>query len=262
MDRLDAAAIALPGVAARVVARCGSTNQLLLEDRSAGAVLLAAEEQTAGRGRRGRRWHSAPGAGLTFSLARTVKRPVRELAGLSLVAGVAAVRALRALGVARAALKWPNDLVVGNAKLGGILVETRGGAGAVRAVIGIGINCRRDSGLAVRLGRQVGFLDEHLSPLPSRNAILVEVARHLLQTLDGFEAQGLEPIRREWEAMDALAGQKLRVRLADGRVVTGLDAGLAEDGGLRLSTRRGMRAVRSGRVVSTRAAQAPRTRTP
>jgi BirA family biotin operon repressor/biotin-[acetyl-CoA-carboxylase] ligase len=253
MDRLDASAISLPGVDVRVVPRCGSTNEILLNDKSAGAVLLAAEEQTAGRGRRGRRWHSAPGAGLTFSLARTVKRPLRELSGLSLVAGVAAVRALRTLGVARAALKWPNDLVVGDAKLGGILVETRSANGAVRAVIGVGINCRRDSGLAVRLGRKVAFLDQFIS-VKDRNEILAETAKSLQASLDAFEAKGLEPIRKEWEAMDALAGQKLRVRLADGRVVTGLDAGLAEDGGLRLATRRGVRAVRSGRVISTRAA--------
>lgn len=163
------------------------------------------------------------------------------------------MRALRALGVARAALKWPNDLVVGNAKLGGILVETRGGHGAVRAVIGIGINCRRDSGLAVRLGRQVAFLDEFIA-LKDRNVILRATAESLLASLDAFESHGLEPIRKEWEALDAHAGQKLRVRLADGRVLTGVDAGLAADGGLQLATRRGIRAVRSGRVVTTRAA--------
>src|SRR5687767_16036938 len=123
MDRLEAAAIALPGVAVRVVERCTSTNDLALKAQS--PVLVAAEEQTAGRGRRGRRWHSAPGAGVTFSLGRRIRRPVRELAALSLVAGVAATRALRALGVRTAALKWPNDLVVDGAKLGGILVETR-----------------------------------------------------------------------------------------------------------------------------------------
>jgi BirA family biotin operon repressor/biotin-[acetyl-CoA-carboxylase] ligase len=253
MDRLNAAAITLPGVEVRVVQRCESTNTILLGEKSPSPILLAAEEQTAGRGRRGRRWHSAPGAGLTFSLARTMQRPLRELSGLSLVAGVAAVRALRALGVGRAALKWPNDLVVDGAKLGGILVESRGANGTVRAVIGIGINCRRDSGLAVRLGRQVGFLDQFIL-VKDRNVILVETARSLLAALDAFEARGLEPFRKEWEAMDTHAGQKLRVRLADGRVVTGLDAGLAEDGGLRLATRRGVRAVRSGRVISTRAA--------
>src|SRR6185503_2956197 len=137
MDRLDAAAIVVPGVEVRVVERCTSTNDLLSKENN--PVLLAAEEQTAGRGRRGRRWHSAPGAGATFSLGRRVRRPVRELAALSLVAGVAAARALRALGLQQAALKWPNDLMVDGAKLGGILVENRD---SNYAVIGIGINCR------------------------------------------------------------------------------------------------------------------------
>jgi len=254
MDRLDANAIGFPGVEVRVAQRCGSTNDLLLDDRSSGPVLLAAEEQTAGRGRRGRRWHSAPGAGLTFSLALRVKRPARELAGLSLAAGVALCKALRALGVARAALKWPNDLVVDGAKLGGILVETRGAGAATRAVIGIGINCRRDTVLAVRLGRKLAALDQYLSPLPSRNDLLKAIIPVLLETLATFEAQGLETLRGEWEALDAHAGQRLRVRLAGGRVLTGVAAGLAEDGGLRLNTKRGVRAVRSGRVVSARPA--------
>src|SRR5918994_7602341 len=156
MDQLDGAAIVLPGVEVRIVERCTSTNDLLLKENN--TVLLAAEEQTAGRGRRGRRWHSAPGAGLTFSLGRRIRRPARELAALSLVAGVAAARALRALGVRPAALKWPNDLVVDGAKLGGILVETRNGG---HAAIGVGINCRRDEKLEMRVRRQVAFLSEY-----------------------------------------------------------------------------------------------------
>jgi len=252
MDRLDAAAIALPGVEVRIMQRCSSTNTLLLEDKGGGCVLLAAEAQSAGRGRRGRRWHSAPGAGLTFSLARRVRRPLRELAGLSLVAGVAVSRALRGLGVARAALKWPNDIVVGGAKLGGILVETRPENGSIRAVIGVGINCRRDSALALRLGRKIGFLDQYI-PI-ERNLILKTIAQTLLDALHTFEAHGLEPLRREWEGMDAHAGQRLRVRLAGGRMVSGIASGLTGDGSLRLTTRQGVRAVSSGRVVSSRSA--------
>ncbi len=110
----------LAGTEVRKVERCGSTNTVLLDEGKPG-VLLIADEQTAGRGRRGRRWYSAPGADIAFSLSAEVAKPPP---GLSLVAGVAAARALRALGVAQAALKWPNDLLVGGAKLGGILVET------------------------------------------------------------------------------------------------------------------------------------------
>jgi len=252
MDKLDGAAIVLPGVEVRVVERCTSTNDLLSKENN--PVLLAAEEQTAGRGRRGRRWHSTPGAGLTFSLGRRIRRPARELAALSLVAGVAAARALRALGVQRAALKWPNDLLVDSAKLGGILVEARTPGGTREgsyAVIGLGINCRRTPGLAARLGRDVAFVNDFV--VVSRNEILQRTAAALLAALDAFEAGGLDALRAEWEALDAHAGQRLRVRLADGRVVSGVAGGLAEDGALRLVTRNGVRAVRSGRVVSARA---------
>jgi BirA family biotin operon repressor/biotin-[acetyl-CoA-carboxylase] ligase len=249
MDRLDAAAIVLPGAEVLVVQRCTSTNDLLLKKNPEKPVLVAAEEQTAGRGRRGRRWHSAPGAGVTFSLGRRVRRPVRELAALSLVAGVATARALHALGVHGARLKWPNDLVVDGAKLGGILVETRNGG---HAVIGIGINCRRASGLQAKVRRKVGFLNDFVSA--GRNQVIRQVAAALLEALEIFEKHGLDALRAEWEALDAHAGQKLRVRLTDGRTLSGIASGLGADGSLQLHTRRGMRAVTSGRVVSARAA--------
>ena len=250
MERLDAALIALPGLQVRVVPRCASTNSELMMAMIAGPVLLAAEEQSAGRGRRGRRWHSRPGD-LTFSLARRIRRPARELAALPLVAGAAAAGALRELGV-KAALKWPNDLIVEGAKLGGILVETRQDAGATRAVFGIGINCSGAPGLDARLGRQVASLDQFIAP--SRNAVIRLVARSLMAALDLFEAQGFEAVRREWEAMHAHAGQMLRVRLADGRSVSGIADGLGQDGSLRLLTRHGALSLQSGRVISARAA--------
>ncbi len=252
MDELNAAAITVPGIEVRVVERCTSTNAILSKEGRCG-VLLAAEEQTAGRGRRGRRWHSARGTGITFSVALKTRRPVRELPGLPLVAGVAAVQALRALGVAQAALKWPNDLVAGGAKLGGILVETRSAAGGTLAVIGVGVNCRRDATLQPRLRRRVAALEQFIA-LPDRNTLIARVTQSLVEAVARFEAHGLEPLAREWETLHAHAGQRLRVRLADGRVVSGVARGLAGDGGLRLETRAGVRAVRSGRVISARAA--------
>src|SRR2546422_11473934 len=96
----------LPGIEVRMVERCSSTNEVLLTEAKPD-VLLAAEEQTAGRGRRGQRWYSPPGAGVTFSLSALIRRPARELAGLSVVARVGAARALRTLGVP-AALKLPD----------------------------------------------------------------------------------------------------------------------------------------------------------
>jgi BirA family biotin operon repressor/biotin-[acetyl-CoA-carboxylase] ligase len=189
---------------------------------------------------------------VTFSLARRVQRPARELAALSLVAGVAVASALRSLGAGPTALKWPNDLVVGPAKLGGILVETRPEGAQTLAVFGVGINCHRAGVLATRLRRAVASLDEFVSP--RRNSVIEAIARALMAAVDRFEALGFEAVRPQWEALHAHAGQRLRVRLADGSSVSGIVRGLAPDGALRLSTRRGERAVHSGRVISARAA--------
>jgi BirA family biotin operon repressor/biotin-[acetyl-CoA-carboxylase] ligase len=252
MDRLDERAIALPGIEVRVLQRCTSTNALLLAEGKPD-VLLAAEEQTAGRGRRGRRWHASRGSAVTFSLARMVHRPPRELAGLALAAGVGAARALRSLGAVRTALKWPNDLLIEGAKLGGILVETRSiGASPALAVIGIGINCRADALIARRVRRPIAALEQYIAV--DRNQIISRMATSLLEALAAFDADGLARLGGEWEAMHAHAGERLRVRLANGRVVTGLARGLDREGGLQLETRAGIRAVQSGRVLSARPA--------
>jgi BirA family transcriptional regulator, biotin operon repressor / biotin---[acetyl-CoA-carboxylase] ligase len=254
MDRLRVGAIHVPGVEVRVLGRCASTNAALLAERLTRPVLLAADEQAAGRGRRGRRWHSAAGCGALFSLGMPLRRPARDLAGLSIVAGVAAIRALRALGATDAALKWPNDLLVRGAKLGGILVETRAQGSGSAAVIGIGVNHRDAHRLASRLRRGVAALEDMLRPLPERNAVIGALARELFAALRAFDAGGFGPFRDDWEGLHAHAGQRLRVRLADGRQVAGIAAGLAADGGLQLRTRHGLRTVRSGSVTRARPA--------
>src|SRR6516165_1419427 len=124
----------------RAVAETGSSNADLLAAAGAGAAegtVLMAEAQTAGRGRLGRRWASPPRAGLTFSvLLRPDGVPAALLGWLPLLAGVAAAASVRAVAAVDATLKWPNDVLVGERKLGGILAERTGAA----VVIGIGIN--------------------------------------------------------------------------------------------------------------------------
>jgi len=260
MDRLDQSRICVPGLEIRVMDRCTSTSALLLAeipDHPVLPVLLAAEEQTAGRGQRARQWRSAPGAGATFSILRRMRCPPQNLAGLSLAVGVAAARALRALGAGEVALKWPNDLLAGGnnsgAKLGGILIETRVQGQAVVAVVGIGINCRPVRALDAQLRRRLAALDDLVQPAPSRNAVISTVAREVLAALESFETAGLPAFAQAWRALHAHEGRRLRVRLADGRTVSGIAAGLAPGGALRLQTRRGMREVASGRILSASA---------
>jgi len=241
-----------------VVDSCPSTNSSLLEESDVYRPrLLVTEEQTAGRGRRGRRWLSGLGNALTVSLRREVHRPLRELPTLSLVAGVAAARALCRFGADSVRLKWPNDLVVtepgGDAKLGGILVETRQQGLRVAAVIGIGINLRNSRKVQGTLRRRVIALEQLIDPLPSRNQLVGALANEFCEALDAFEARGFASAQGEWETMHAHAGRRLRIRLAGGRVLAGIAEGLDEHGGLRLRTPRGLHAVHSGRVVNARA---------
>ena len=238
---------------------------MLLAEKPDHPVLLAAEEQTAGRGRRGRKWHSAPGAGVTFSILRRMDCAPRRLSGLSLAVGVAVARALRALGAGEVALKWPNDLLAGGknagAKLGGILIETRVQGGEISAVVGIGINCRRVRALGARLRRSVTALAELVRPVPARNAVIAAVAREVLAALEAYERSGLAAFADDWRALHAHEGSRLRVRLADGRTVSGIAAGIAPSGALRLHTRAGLRDVTSGRV-SVNAARVRTTKRP
>ena len=192
MNPLDPSQIRVPGLEIRVVGRCTSTNALLRDDRSAVPVLLAAELQTAGRGRHGRRWRSAPGAGATFSILRSMRCEQRRLAGLSVAVGISSARALRRLGARGVAVKWPNDLMLNRRKLGGILIETRPrGTGSV-AIVGIGINCRRQPRLSARLGRGVATLDELTRRPVSRNAVIGAVAREVLRALAAWERAARE----------------------------------------------------------------------
>jgi BirA family biotin operon repressor/biotin-[acetyl-CoA-carboxylase] ligase len=187
MDRLTCAGINVPGLEVRIVERCTSTNAVLRAGDGAHPVLLAAEEQTAGRGRHGRRWRSARGAGATFSIRRHMACKQRLLAGLSVAVGISSARALRGLGARGVSLKWPNDLMVRRRKLGGILIETRPSADGSVVIVGIGINCRDQPRLGTRLGRGVASLDEVLRFPVSRNAVIGTVAREVLVALCAWE---------------------------------------------------------------------------
>ena len=130
---------------------------------------------------------------------------------------------------------------------------TRSFNGAIKAVIGVGINLRGAAALRTRLRREVAAL-EQFTVVPDPALLAGAIGDALLDALAAFEAHGLEALRSEWQRLDAHAGQKLRVRLADGRVVTGIASGLEADGALRLATRAGVRAIRSGRVITSRLA--------
>ena len=257
IERIRSAA-SHPSLAIETVAKVGSTNQLLM-DASFGAapaapLLLAADEQTGGRGRRGRGWVMEAGRSVAFSIAiERVAQGVRPVVGLPIAVGVAAAGALCTLAP-DVHLKWPNDLQRGRRKFGGILVESRRGppgsphvAPVERFVIGIGLNLLAPSDPEGRIGQAVTGLFEADVPV-GPEAVIGRVAGAVLGAVPRFLSEGLAPFRQEWDRFDALHGQEIAV-IQDGRIeATGIARGVDESGALRLQTATGLRVLTSGDI--------------
>ena len=237
-----------------------STNAQLMQRVGAGVrsgLVLVAEEQNAGRGRRGRAWHSGIGSALTFSLLWRFAQGARELAGLSLAVGLGLVRALRAAGAAGVQLKWPNDLVTPDGKLAGILIEVQGDVlGPSAAVIGIGLNVRPDPRMRAAIDQPVADLETIAGAPVDRNLLLAGLLREIVAVLDAFAAQGFAPLREEWQRFHVHQNRKVRLMLPDGNEVTGVACGVAEDGALLLDAGNGIVRHHSGEV-SLRGAGVP-----
>jgi len=228
-----------------------STNSLLLA-RAAGAAtgsVIAAEWQTHGRGRRGRPWHSVPGATLTFSLLWRFQQGAGFLSGLSLAVGVALCRALAALGVGEAGLKWPNDVLWRGRKLAGILIEMQGDMlGPNAAIIGIGLNCRLPGALRDRIDQPAADLATACDGAPDRNRVLALLLIELARVLDEFGRSGFAPLRDEWQRRHVYQGKAVRIALPDGSEASGTAEGVADDGTLMIATNAGVRRFHTGDV--------------
>ncbi len=234
-----------------------STNTDLVQGAGQGAAsgsVIAAEWQSHGRGRRGRAWHTDFGGALTFSLLWRFEQGAGYLAGLSLAAGVALVRALKSLGVNEARLKWPNDVLWRGAKLAGILIEVQGEMqGPSAAVIGIGLNMGLAGPVRQRIDQPAADLQSACGTTVERNRALAVLLRETARMLDTFARDGFAPLRDEWQQYHVHQERAVMLIMPDGRQVRGIAAGVADDGALLLRTAAGVRHFHSGEV-SLRAA--------
>ena len=263
-----------PDLSIEVVDSIGSTNQALVERLHLAArnaqgrsrrgddlspTLLVAQQQTAGRGRLGRSWESAPGASLTFSLSLPVRRA--DWSGLSLTVGTAVADALDPLsagGTPRIGLKWPNDLWLLDApgrgrKLGGVLIEAVSLGQQRVAVIGIGLNVQ-----PVQLDEPVASLSEIL-PDARPPLVLAQLMPLLAERLQAFEDAGFAAAAPAFAARDLLRGQ--RITTTDAHSPEGESLGVDHDGALLLRCGDETRRILSGEV-SVRPAAGPAPRPP
>jgi BirA family biotin operon repressor/biotin-[acetyl-CoA-carboxylase] ligase len=210
---------------------------------------IFAETQTAGRGRRGRAWQSPAAGNLYFSCLKKFAHGYAALSGLSLAIGVAALRALQDSDVHGVTVKWPNDLVVGNAKLAGILVELGGEfLGPCQAVIGIGLNMHVPAAARAAIGQPAIDLETLCGgAAPKRQALAAALIERLCEALDAFAERGFAAFVDEYARHDALSGRILHVDDPRGSF-DGTGAGVDARGALRVQTRAGMRTLDSAEV--------------
>ena len=238
-----------------ILPQATSSNALLLQRASANAAsgsVLAVELQSAGRGRLGRTWHTGLGNALTFSLLWRFDCGLNALSGLSLAVGVAIIRALRRAHFDATQLKWPNDVLCSEGKLGGVLIEAQGDMlGPCVVVIGIGINCSLPLALAQRINQPASALNQLSGVLPDRNQLLAMLLRELACVLDEFSAHGLDHLRVEWQGYHAYQNLPISLSLPDGSVVSGTALGINERGELSVQIGTQIRHFNSGEVGTT-----------
>ncbi|MGI8945046.1 MAG: biotin--[acetyl-CoA-carboxylase] ligase [Thermoleophilaceae bacterium] len=218
-----------------------STNERAKALARAGAphgTIVTADRQSDGRGRQGRAWTAAAGSAVLMSMV--VREGDERLALLPLRAAVAVCEAAEACVPARCRVKWPNDILIGDRKLAGILVEGRSQAGW--AVVGIGLNvsaAEEDFPPELRGGATSLAIESPAEGRPGRTAALSALTRALTVRL----AQEPEAVLGEWRRRDALRGSRIAWRDGEG-TATGIDG----EGALLVETASGTVTLRAGEV--------------
>lgn len=216
------------------------------------------ELQTAGRGRRGRSWVSPLGSSLYLSLIWQTDMEPQALQGLSLSVGIAAARVLMALGVRDIGLKWPNDLIVCDRKLGGILMELNGRAGGPAAVVvGLGLNIGMNADQATGIDQPWTDLESWLpGSILRRSEIAALFIRELALIIQGFDVNAGANLPNDWHSFDRLRGREVTA-FAAGQPIEGFAEGIDETGAFLLRTENGLRRFLSGEVSIRKAGQMP-----
>ena len=223
-----------------VVAEAESSNDILLAGSRpppGEMSVCLVELQRSGRGRRGRRWFSPPGGSLALSAGWYLPEPGKSLAAFSLVVGVAVLRALRSVARVDAGVKWPNDIVLDERKLGGILVELQSDGNGTHVVAGVGINVSVPEELLPGLADWPRGAVDLTSMLPDwtpdRDQLAAALINELWGVFEVFRAEGFAAFADEWGRAHVLTGSHVTLR-ADAFEVEGIVHGVDRKGALLL----------------------------
>jgi BirA family biotin operon repressor/biotin-[acetyl-CoA-carboxylase] ligase len=223
------------GWSVQVLDSTDSTNAAAMRSialRSPLPLVVLAERQTAGRGRRGRKWVSPFGENIYYSLALRIEGGMRQLEGLSLLVGLAVLKTLREVGVKAAGLKWPNDVLVGRRKIAGVLLELLGDpADVCHVVIGIGVNVNMRSSEEVDQEWTSVQIETGLSS--DRNELIARLSINIAQYMAVHQEKGFGALRAEWEENHLWQGEAVTL-LAGTQATEGVVLGIDAQGALRM----------------------------
>jgi BirA family biotin operon repressor/biotin-[acetyl-CoA-carboxylase] ligase len=208
-----------------------STNSFILEKNYQGVVhsgfVCLSEKQTAGRGRLGRKWVSPFAKNIYLSIFWEFEGGLTALEGLSLAVAVAVARVLESLGVENISLKWPNDILIKNKKLAGILLELSGEPSEnCGVVIGLGLNVSMDKSLTVDIDQDWLNLDSVSNEPFNRNELVAVLLEELLLMLKKFSISGFSSFYKDWLRLDAFLGKEVELLMgavSEVGVIQGVD---------------------------------------
>jgi BirA family biotin operon repressor/biotin-[acetyl-CoA-carboxylase] ligase len=230
-----------------------STNSQLLRLLQQSKILpsgycVVAEMQTAGRGRRGKQWCSPFAKNLYFSMLWNFDNGMVALEGLSLVVGISLAQTLESLGIDNIGLKWPNDLLIDNYKIAGVLLEVLGeSTGFCQVVMGVGLNVYMSESEQVAINQKWISLDRVYDGEITRTKLLALIVERLLFNLRQFQYEGFGSFVNEWKRLDVFLGKDVSV-ITNNEVVLGVADGVSASGELQVSTYQGKRVFNSGEV--------------
>ncbi len=220
------------------------------------SFICLAEQQSSGKGRRGRQWVSPFGNNIYMTITREFASGVSELEGLSLIVGLAVVRALRKNKIDGLGIKWPNDILWQGKKLAGILLEVSGDpTGVCQVLIGLGLNVKASASTMSEVDQPWIDLNTivQTGTVPDRNKLIGEIINEVLGLVGEFENKSFTVFKDEWNLNDALRDQIVELKTntnqqADKADKKGRVVGVNEQGALLLETDKGVETFHGGEV--------------
>jgi len=210
--------------------------------------LVLAQEQLAGKGRRGRKWESPLDAGLYYSLTLELTKEVSNIAALSLVAALGVCDALEGIGVRGLGLKWPNDVLSGAQKLSGILLESKTIERQRFVVVGVGVNLKLPETMKSSFDRPVTDIRSLLGTEIEADVLAAHITLKLLNNIESFRKSAFSAFTAGWNARDAYIGQSVQIE-SSGLICRGKVQGVNERGELLLLTAKGVETIRAGEMM-------------